>query len=247
MISLIMFFLNTSATDIHNKNIVLPEMDKALITLWYAATNHCEEESWYALTDLKKVWNQNQDDFHFHQQNGLKLEEFKASVDHLIKIMERSEENGNYSNLASFAYELIWEFRAVRDCLEYDDYPLDQLWKVYDSYLEIHFVVNDIMFGKMEWFEFKDLLKDLERNWTGYKSIDNASITAWFEGFDTDLHTMSKNSFEECHQQFQTALNKSNTTHYVIPCDDMGAALNELILVYANDELIRSINMPMIF
>ena len=60
------------------------------------------------------------------------------------------------------------------------------LWNAHDLYKEIHYTIDDPMFGLREWSEFEELVNDFICEFETYDLVHIRQIMEWYSGIDTE-------------------------------------------------------------
>lgn len=208
---------------------VFTNLDGKLLDLWIHLQKSPDPEQAIGLMEnIKTEWiltrKTIKDNNIEHFDNGA----FMDSQDLLIYEAEGSIRDQDWSTAEFYIYHFIWEFREIRDCFTYDEYAFDQLWKTYDAYQQMKYIVNDPMMGLYEWNEFVGLYKDFKEEFKDYKQMSGPQ----FENSTRGEYIQAIAKVEQCIAEFDIALRSAYQPNFELPCDQIGESLIELFGVY---------------
>jgi len=218
---------------------VFPSFDSKLIALWQSAYHQDVDKSIASIKELQAEWKTIKKDVAQIRYSQFNNSEFIETIDNSIQTLEKFSSQKKVLGLEEFTYLILWEFRAMRNCVEIEDYPIDNLLEVHDVYNEVHYTVHDQMMGLLHWFEFQEIVDNLVENWDRYDCLSTDQIKANFGNIDLKKHEVLKSEVNYCLNDFIKSLESGYTPDFEIPCDEMGNAMRELIWLYGQNKLIN--------
>lgn len=210
-----------------------PDLDRALLNLWFDCDKSNQEQIKKSLDKLTTIWGNSRKKVSKQYVDQYDMNLFSKDLDQLLHVMESTFKQGKYSQLKSYAYHFMWEFRSIRQCSFNEDYPLDHLFNVYELYKEIHYTVDDPLFGLREWSDFEDLVNIMICDFETYDLIHDNAINSYFAGLNNEDHKQSKAKAANCINNLLLSFDSGYQPNFKIPCDELGDALIELFQVYA--------------
>lgn len=223
-----LFSFTTKSQD--DLKLFFPELDSELIGLWMQ--EDIQYKSDVTLERIIPLW----EDI----QPLLTKNLLPQSMSHICRIeeliiqMEVEADRNRYDLVKKRAWELLREFRLIR--AEYTSYiyPLDYLLYTYESVAEIDYTVHDLMFGLRYWFEFRDLLNELDCYWNLYLIIPDEHLEFYNPYIELEKHRDLCLKFNDCKNAFLESLDSNYQTDYKVPISEMSDSLYELISVYSS-------------
>ena len=244
VLSIIMMLSGLSTTtatpysiDQNDDNLIFPDLDRACVALWLSSDAKDISSSQKNIKSIQDEWVIVKENLVSYQIEHVNMIDFVKRVDSYILSLPVCVEESNHSCLKSIAYHLLYEFRSLRQCLFRTEYPLDVLWDSMDDYFEIKKTINDRMFNLKEWFEFEDDINDFICNWEYYdlKHIDD--IHHYYPGIKKKQHSELKDKVNSCIYTLLKSLESGYQSDFVMPCDELGYALDDLLRIYAESRL----------
>lgn len=231
------------ATPAHaNCDANYPKLDKALISLWHSSKTQDHAGASTALDLIDREWNLIVPDLYKYLNPTVNIQEFNKDMDYCIISMKISLYERDYHDLSRFAYRMLTEFKFLRDHhrgLQSEAYPIDNLLTLIEIYNDIDATVNDQMFGLKYWFEFADMVDKLKLKWDTYDKLNHTQITACFPFISKGDHLLAKSKVKDCLSYFLASLESGYRTDFAMPCDELGGALSELLVLYADQERLE--------
>lgn len=215
---------------------VYPETDKTIIVLWKAALEKDKTICQSAIKQLSNKWIKTSAPIKELKSDTFNTEEFMAGIKDIILSIQSYINTDNYTMVEDLSYQLLLDFNSMRNCIGINNYALDDLLNMYDTYNEIHYTVHDPMLGLRNWFEFQDLIDDFIESWDSYLCTQDKEIKTYFTGINLETHTLLKQKLNTCLDNFIQSLDSGYRTDFEIPCDIMGEAVRELIWLYAESK-----------
>lgn len=210
-------------------------LDKSLISLWTSADDQDAErciellakvniylDSFYSVLENNKTP-------HFDKKQYVK---YTSTV---LNVLKSQVDKHNYTKVKFFVWELLFENYSLRECLVYDDYPLDRLLVLSESYKTVHITVKDPMMDLLEWFEFTQLVDRLVENWGQYDCLTIEQIQKYFPHISEEKHLFQKQKANTCLTIFIESIRSALTDEYEIPCEDLGFAISDILKLYGDD------------
>ena len=216
------------------EKFIYPDIDRAFLRIWLGANNVPSSELSTYLDDAKEIWKRRKKDVKNADIEHFDLQLLSVDLDQLLQLMDNQLAKGNINQLKSYAYHFLWEFRSIRQCSFIETYPLDMLWNAHDLYKEIHYTIDDPMFGLREWSEFEELVNDFICEFETYDLVHIRQIMEWYSGIDTEQHNASKEKVSECLYNLLISFDSGYQPDYKLPCDELGYALESLFQSYAD-------------
>jgi len=216
--------------------LIFPDFDKACLSLWLAADSNDEESCRQMARKVTSEWESVRDALNEITVEHIDMQDFIKRVHSYVLSIPICAEASNFSCLKSISYHLLYEFRSLRQCLYRTEYPLDLLWEGIDDYLEIKNTINDRMFNLKEWFEFEDDINAFICKWEYYDLQHIKEINHYFPGVKKAEHTALKDKVNGCIYTLLKSLESGYQSDFVLPCDELGFALDDLLRLYARSK-----------
>lgn len=214
-----------------------PKLDQALISLWHHSTVNDHEGAKHALDHIDREWNLMVPELYKYLHPTVNIEQFNKDMDYFIISMKISLYERDYIDLAKFSKKMLFQFKYFREhhkSFAGTSYPIDHVLNMVAYYSEINETVHDQMFGLKYWFEFEDMVNAFQSEWQAYDAKRTEEITKCFPFIAEVEHEMAKEKIEECLSYFLASLESGYRTDFEIPCDELGNALYELIILYGD-------------
>lgn len=215
-----------------------PELDKQLLSLWLAADQKNGEVCYSSIEAIEAEWQVVKESLEGKEVLHINIPEFSNRVEAYVKSLRPCASSDNWSCLKSIAYHLMYEFRSLRQCLFKTEYPVDVLWESIDSYNRIKRTINDRMFDLRDWFEFEDQVNDFICKWEYYDLRHINEIHEYFPGINNTKHSELKNDIKSCIVRLLESIDTGYQSNFVLPCDELGAALQALLKMYSESKVI---------
>lgn len=209
--------------------LFFPELDAILITVWQEADN--DNLSPDLSSELGNQWRLARP-FVLENVDPAKVSYVLDYLDEMVANIGESIAAKRPRYARAYAWELLRQFRKLRTEYTSYAYPLDLLFKTYESFQEVEYVINDRMFGLYYWFEFKDLNKVLDVYWQTYDAVDSSELVFYYPDIDLVAHAAHKHKFQNCLNDFYDSLETAYVPGFRMPCEEMGDALLDLIGQY---------------
>jgi hypothetical protein len=219
------------------QDFVYPSFDQALVQLWLAADQKNQEQSASSVKRIKDEWTSISAILSKSGVEHINMTEFVKRVDSYVLSLDLCFEKRDYSCLRSIAYHILFEFRSLRQCLYETEYPLDLIWDAMDAYFEIKSTINDRMFNLKEWFEFEDDVNDFICKWEYYDLRHIKEIQEFYPGINKTEHGEIKEKVNSCLLTLLKSIETGYQSNFVMPCDELGYAMDELLQMYAKSKL----------
>ncbi len=229
----ILLLLSTSITSTGQDQIAnFYKVDKALISVHRYATEHNYQLTKESIKSAEDQWNVERSKLEAGHECSAVDQLSICNVDGLFSILSMQLDHNSYKALKSYLMELIMELRDLRESTNIKSYPIDHLWTAYQEYQEMHHTVHDQMFGLREWFEFEDMVNGVGESLDAYSMLDDSTFRINYPEIDIPKHTLMKDKVNECFLNFIYSLDSGYTPDFEWPCDELGTALYDLILLY---------------
>ena len=216
-----------------------PKLDKALISLWHSSKISDHEGAKKALDQIDREWSIVVPDLYKYLNPFVNVEEFDKDMDYFIISMKISLYEEDYPDLAIYAMKMLHQFKMLRAHQNNsitEVYSLDHLLNMIELYSEIDDTVHDQMFGLKYWFEFADLVSGFESEWAVYDDLSIEQITICFPFITQGEHDLLKDKVTECLTYFTDSLDSGYRTDFEMPCEELGGALKELLVLYSDKD-----------
>ncbi len=184
-----------------------------------------------SLAHFETLWNQESKDPLIKNCLLPKIEEHKVEVNHIINdhtMNDRYDISLDLECLSQNVYQM-------RYCEGIKSYPTDLLWELIFIFEEIHYIVNDPLFGLQEWNEFETLVNHLEDTYLRYQDFPLKNIQRFFPSIDFAKHQFYVDHISSCLEEFKTSLSLDYQSDYILPCNDLGNSLQALIYLYTTE------------
>lgn len=230
-----LFYLLTNP--LAGQNHDFPSLDNELVDIWVAAENLDLQSCSKSIESAQMLWKDIRLDLSKRPSNAKLHIEFVANLDDLMASFSSICQEGDPNIVSGHAYQLLWEFRVLRDFLEDDSYDLDILWDMFDLHEEILLTVNDDKFGLLSWSEFMKMVEEMSGLWEEYK--DEYDVNAKTSHGDlAKLHQENIVKVSECLSYFEASLESAYQADFQVPCDELGAALK--LTIGSHADLVES-------
>jgi len=216
-----------------------PKLDKALISLWHSSKTSDHEGAKNAIDQIDREWSLIVTDLYKYLNPFVNIDQFNKDMDYFIISMKISLYEEDYADLAIYSMKMLYQFKALREHQKnasVEAYPLDHLLNMIATYKEIDETVHDQMFGLKYWFEFEDLVAKLKQEWQVYDELSHTQITACFPFMSKGYHLLGKSKVKDCLSYFLASLESGYRTDFAMPCDELGGALRELLVLYSDED-----------
>jgi len=231
LIILFLFFSSTvllSATK--EIQISFVDFDKKLIDYWYGnftkISRSCNIENYVA---LEKEWKEIKNKLIFKSSNCLIYSTFINDINNEFINIDKGYNKIAFTNNVEICYNIQKRFAEFRNKHYKMDYALDSLWDIFYKYQEINTVVDDPLFDLLSWQEFDLLivqLEDIKKDYTNKIYIQKP------KGLNFSDHEELMQKFNECFVHFKDSTLEAFTPDFEIPCDDLGNAILNLLLMH---------------
>jgi len=195
---LIVMVLTSSLSYGQDLKLFFPEMDRQLVSL--TIQNESAEVLASRVENINQIWTIAYpivcDNISCVPDGSI------YCIEELLLMITTNASRNKWNIVKIDAFDLLREFRSIREAYTTYLYPLDYLMHTYDSVLEVEYVVNDLMFGLKYWFEFRDILNALQSNWNTYRSVPDSEILFYNTSIDKELHEDYCLQFESCLESF---------------------------------------------
>jgi len=227
-----------SASQDYSTDFSYPELDKQLLTLWLAAEQNNGEVCLTAIEAIETEWTAVKESLEGKEVLHINIPEFSKRVEAYVRSLRPCQASDNWSCMKSIAYHLMYEFRSLRQCLFKTEYPVDVLWESIDAYSRIKKTINDRMFDLREWFEFEDQVNDFICKWEYYDLRHINEIHEYFPGINKTKHNELKDDVKSCIVSLLESIDTGYQSNFVLPCDELGEALQKLLKMYSESKVI---------
>ncbi len=231
--SLLILIIGGSSPVVSQSRLIYPELDRALLRIWILDDQSSDDQYKAAIVEFEAVWKKLRTEISKEKVEHFDMNLLAMDLDHLLRLMNASHKKRNYGQLKNYADHFMWEFRSVRQCSYIETYPLDLLWNAFEVYKEIHYTIEDPMFGLREWSEFEDLVNDFICEYENYDLIHNRQLLEYFAGIDLKNHDATKEKLSSCLYNLILSFESGYQADYVVPCDELGEAIQQIFEVYA--------------
>jgi len=231
IIILIIFCLQANLYAQTNK-ILIGKIDASIIKLNNAAKSNNAKSSQIAIKELDSIWARNKyiilDKYHCSP-----FEEISAcTMDGTIAILYMYHDSQDYTAIKKASERLVYVFQDIKENKKMEQDPVDLLWDTYLQYEEIHITVHDKMFGLREWFEFEGMVNGLSEELNIYNSLDFSKVQEYFPNILREKHDNQLEKVNNCFLNFVQSLESGYNDDFEWPCDELGKALYDLLLLY---------------
>jgi len=208
------------------------EVDRALISIHRYVTESNYQLTKESIQSAENIWNIERSKLDSSHECSAVEQLNLCNIDGLFAILSMQLERNSYPALDNYLMELVAELRDLRLSTGIETYPIDHLWMAYGHYQEVHLTVHDQMFGLREWFEFEDMVNGVGESLDAYSMLDDSTFHINYPEIDIKKHTEMKDKLNECFLNFIYSLDSGYTPDFEWPCDELGLALYDLILLY---------------
>lgn len=212
-------------------------LDQALIELWDSSKNSDNLRATVALDRIDREWNLIVPDLYKFLNPVVNIQDFNKDMDYLIISMKISLYGRDFGELSQVAIKMLYQFKALREHqfnMKNANYPIDAVLDMVELYEEIDDTVHDQMFGLKYWFEFEDMVLGFNSEWDAYKKLSIENVTQCFPHIVKHEHDIKIEKVEECLSFFLASLESGYRTDFEIPCDQLGSALSDLLVLYSD-------------
>lgn len=220
---------------IQAEEYIYPSLDQSLIALWKASYSQDLTSYQPEIDKIILEWERVEPEVLNVDIINFNADYFVSNINMLIYNLQFFEESGYIHELSETAYNILWEFNHMRDCLNLHSYSLDKLLNAHLFYNEVHYTVHDDMLGLRYWFEFLEIVEDFIKYWEIYDCTPIEKIQIHFNNIDANIHSNQKTRINKCLTSFLESMESGNRLDFEMPCDDMGNALMELIWSYTEE------------
>lgn len=212
--------------------LIQAEFDAVVTQIWLSANQANMSGMKMYVDKLPEEWKKCVSIFEKSHTPHFDMPGFLKDVDGMVNnlVLRISEQDIN--GVKDIAYHILLEMRSMRICAGQDVFPLDELWWLYDEYEGIRYVVNDKMFGKYEWFEFKDMVYQLQCKYEIYDFISNDILKSFYPDLNTSAHGAYKMELAKCVGDFMNSLKSAYQPDFVAPCNEIGYKLKQIMALY---------------
>ena len=213
---------------------IFPTLDQSVLELWSAAKNENIKECTELLSEVKLNWLQVSNEMCVYETSKESIDLFVKRVDDIIETLTKARFLKSYNYIELYSLRILFEFKDLRRQNELHYYSLDHLLDIYYQHYKIQKAANDPMLDLMEWTEFEHEIEVLK------KAIDNYSLSCLSEALylcDTGLNEENEIQLEivkTCLNTLIESLKHSNQDETIIPCEDLGYAIDNLLHLYIN-------------
>lgn len=216
------------------KRRTIGQIDKAIINLFHASQNEDYKSSLAALKTLDTVWSNDKFKILDNYQCSPYQEVQACVVDGFVALLYTEIDLKDFVSVNNYTRELRSVFLQLKESQELTGDPVDILWEMYFHHQDVHETVHDLMFGLREWFEFEDMVKGFSDDINLYNALSEKEIQAYFPSLDVIVHADKLEKLNNCFLNFLLSLESGYRTDFEWPCDELGMALYEMILLYGN-------------
>ena len=211
------------------------DFDGQLVGIWLAAYRGDLDQIKVKMSEVSDQWLELRLQINESDLIHFAAPPFVVQQDMLMREMTNAVREKKYIYFETMCYEFLAGFREVRTYFTNDLYPLDELFRSYDRYQELHYAVDDPMLGLYEWKEFIGLFEDFQQQFDHYHVVAEPG----FDGEHSVLFKLMTQRVIDCSLEFRLALKTAMQDNFVAPCDDTQDALIDLIDLYveANQSL----------
>lgn len=217
------------------------EFERNLISVWFSGSNACDIQLEYSTQELLKSWKELSHITNYKDEVTHHTCLYRYELENLLIELNDNKDLFKYSEINRTTHRIFYVLSDLRQCKGEYKYHLDLLWNSYVQFIEINTAVNDVMFNKLEWFEFMDVVNCLEESWTDFKELGPEIIVSQCSTVSTNVLSQKMNQFDNCFEVFKRAFDGSYYSEFIEPCDDMGQALLEMILLFGDQRMITQI------
>ena len=228
MIFAILFIAQSVMAQNQNK-FVFKDFDRQLVNIWLNGYRDITFDLEVQVEAISEEWMHMRDEILDLNLAHFSAPTFVMQQDLLMHEMRSAVQNGDFTYFDLMCYEFLAGFREVRTYFTNDLYPLDDLFRSFDIYQELHYAVDDPMLGLYEWKEFVGLFEDFQWQFEKYTILAEP-------GFDSEnnvLFRLMTQRVIDCSQELKESLKTAMQNNFVAPCDDTHDALIDLIGLYA--------------
>ena len=230
-------FLLPATVSYSNCDANYSKLDQALIGLWHHSMACDHDGAKHALDHIVKEWNLMVPELYKYLNPTVNLEQFNRDMVNFIVSMKISLDERDYIDLGKFSKKMLYQFKYFREHhtdFTSTSYPLYYILNMVEYYSEIGETVHDQMFGLKYWFEFEDIVNAFQSEWKAFDSKSTAEIKKCFPFITNIEHNSAKEKVEKCLSYFLASLESGYRSDFEIPCDELGGALYELMVLYGN-------------
>lgn len=229
---LVFLILCSSLSYGQDLKLFFPELDAQLIHLWQQ--NESKVSLYQRVNYLDAIWKDVKPQVCDNLYNF--PEESIYCIEELLLLIRVNAERNRIDLIKPQALDLLKELRALRERTVSYQYPLDVLVYTYETIAEIDYTVHDLLFGLREWFEFNDLLNNLNRDWKTYRAYSFSDLVFYNSGLEKESHEAACVKFELCQAVFMSSLESGYQSDFMLPCNEMKLAIEELFMQYTRYE-----------
>lgn len=217
------------------------EFERNLISVWFSGSNACDRQLEYSTQELLNSWKELSQITNHTDEVTHHTCLYRYEIENLLIELGDNKDQLRYSEINRTTHSIFYTLANLRQCKGEYLYHLDLLWNSYVQFIEINTAVNDVMFNKLEWFEFMDIVNCLEESWNDFKDLGPEIIVFQCPTVPIDVLSQKMNQFDNCFEVFKRAFNGSYYSEFIEPCDDMGQALLDMILLFGDQRIITQV------
>ena len=211
---------------------IFPELDQALIQVWLAAEAEDANALAFHYTALNNQWQDARTEISEFPLTAYNPYLFVGTLDALLGHLNKAQIKLDYLEVGDIVNAIQREFQIVRQFHHQDYYPLDLWWDVQAIFAEIHSATDDPKLGLLEWQELECLFDEMICVLHDYEQRAEENITLYAPQVDEDTHKAAMNQVYECIASYQEALMEGYQQDLVWPCDQINAALTDILKCY---------------
>ncbi len=229
--------INSQSELLEERHLVFPTLDQQLVRLWIASHDQDTKNASDAIDRIKEEWIILKEEIKTKNIEHINIKDFNKGINDYVNALPTFLVKKKFSSLKSISYHLLYEFRSLRQCLFKTEYSMDILWESMDAYILIKNTVEDRMFNLKEWFEFEDDINEFICKWEQYDLKSIQEIQSYYPGIKKIKHSQLKQKVNSCIVDLLNSVETGYQNNFVLPCDDLGDALEDLMRYYANSSM----------
>ena len=211
---------------------VFPEFDQALIRVWLSADSEEPQLISTQTASLKEQWQDTRTEIGEFPLTVYNPYLFIGTIDALLEHLDQAQAQLDFAEVKDIISAMQREFLIVRQFHHQDYYPLDLWWDVQFVFAEVQSATNDPKLGLLEWQELECLFDEMVCLLHDYEQRAEEHLTVYAPQVDEDAHKTAMNQIYECIASYQEALMEGYQQNLVWPCDQISAALLDILKCY---------------
>lgn len=215
-----------------SNDYIYPELDKTILKVWSLSKRGDGKAVLEQAKNIESVWKKVRTSFPGSPKAGPVCHSFACNIDMKVVDIVALKRTTDHEVISALSFQIMIMLRDLRKLIGQHNYPLDHLLNMKEVYDEIHTSIHDQMLSLYDWCEFEDMNVSLNELWNTYNYTSPAQISTFLSTSKLSNHEILKETFQDCIEEFNAAIDTGWKDNFDLPCDKMGSALDALILLY---------------